>query len=59
MVDYRIHGIPPSVVRKEDTNRDEIVIELIQKFENHPNRAPLMEDLNLSDMFLSFWSKVE
>ena len=45
-VDYRIQCIPHSAVLKEDTDRREIVKKLIQKFENHPNRDSLIEDLN-------------
>ena len=56
-VDYRIQGIPQSAVRKEDANSREIVKELIQKFENHPNRVSLMEDLNMTEVFNPFNQK--
>ena len=36
--DYRIQGIPDSIVQKEDSNRKEIENRLIQQFETHPNR---------------------
>ena len=48
-MDYPIQGIPQSAVRKEDAHRNEIVKELIQKFENHFNRASFMEDLNKTE----------
>ena len=48
-VEHRIQGIPQSAVRKEDANRNEIVKELIQKFENNFNRASFMEDLRKTE----------
>ena len=49
-MDFRIQGFPQPAARKEDANRKEIVKELIQKFENHPNRVSLMEDLNKTEV---------
>ena len=56
-VDYRIQGIPQSAVRKEDANRNEIVKELSQKFENHFNRASFMEDLSKTESSNPFCQK--
>ena len=56
-VDYRLPGIPHSTVRKEDTNRKEIVTRLIQQFENHPNRDSLIQDLNKTEEFNLFNEK--
>ena len=56
-VDYRIPGIPHSIVQKEDSNRKETVKRLIQQFENHPNRDSLMQDLNKLGEFNPFSEK--
>ena len=43
-IDYRIPGIPHSLVRQVDTNRREKVKGLIQQFEDHPNRGMLLQE---------------
>ena len=43
-IDNRIQGIPHSTVQKQDTNRRETVKQLIQQFENHPNRESFLQD---------------
>ena len=53
-VDYRIQGTLHSAVQKEDSNRKEVVTRLIQQFETHPNREPLIEDLNKTEEFNPF-----
>ena len=45
-IDYKIHGIPLSVVQQQDTNRTETVKKLIQKFESHPTKKSFLQDLN-------------
>ena len=56
-VDYRIPGIPHSIVQKEDSNRKETVKRLIQQFQNHPNRDSLIQDLNKLEEFNPFSEK--
>ena len=50
-VDYRIQGVPHSAVKKEHSNRKEMVTRLIQQFETHPNRDSLIEDLIKTEEF--------
>ena len=58
-VDDGVQSIPYSTVQKEDSNRTEIVKRLIQQFENHPNRDPLIKDLNKTEEFDPFSEKSE
>ena len=56
-VDYRIQGKPQSAVRKVDANRNDIVKDLIQKFENHFNRASFVDDLSKTESSNPFCQK--
>ena len=44
-MDCRISGLPLSAVERQDTNRKDKVKMFIEKFENHRNKAFLIEDL--------------
>ena len=48
-VDFRIPGIPHSIVEQVETNRKETVRRLIEQFENHPNRNMLPKDFEKSE----------
>ena len=56
-VDYRIPGIPHSAVQQQDTNRRETVKNLIQQFENHPNKEFFPQDLNKTEEINTFSEK--
>ena len=43
-VDYRIPGVPLSVVEQQGTKRKDKVKHLIEKFENHPNKESFIQD---------------
>ena len=43
-VDYRIPGVPLSAVEQQDTHRKDKVQQLIEKFENHPNKESFLQD---------------
>ena len=43
-VDYRIPGVPLSAVEQQDTHRKGKVKQLIEKFENHPNKESFFQD---------------
>ena len=43
-VDYRILGVPLSAVEQQDTHCKDTVKQLIQKFENHPNKESFIQD---------------
>ena len=43
-VDYRIPGVPLSAVEQKDTHRKDKVKQLIEKFENHPNKESVFQD---------------
>ena len=53
-IDYRIPGIPLSVVQQQDTNRTVTIKKLIQKFESHPNKKSFLQDLNKTDKINKF-----
>ena len=43
-VDFRIQGLPHSIVQKQDDIRRETVKKLLHQFETHPNRESLKPD---------------
>ena len=43
-MDYRIPGVPLSAVEQQDTHRKDKVRQLIEKFENHPNKESFLQD---------------
>ena len=43
-VDHRIPGVPLSAVEQQDTHRKDKVKQLIEKFENHPNKESFLQD---------------
>ena len=42
-LDYRIPGVPLSAVEQQDTHRKDKVRQLIEKFENHPNKESFIQ----------------
>ena len=50
-IDFRIPGLPHSVVRQAENNR---VRELVKKIENHPDRHALQLDLQQNKAYNSF-----
>ena len=50
-MDFRIPGLPPSVVKHAQSTS---VRELIQKIENHPDRHALQQDLRQNEAFYPF-----
>ena len=56
-MDYRIFGIPLSVVGKQDINRKDKVKTLIQQFENHPNKESFLQDLKQTEKINKFSEK--
>ena len=53
-IDFRIPGLPHSVVKQAESSR---VRELIQKIENHPDRHALQQDLQQNKAYNSFSAK--
>ena len=53
-IDNRMPGILPSTVGQQDTNRRETVKNLIQQFENHPNKEPFLQDLKKTQEINAF-----
>ena len=43
-VDYSILGVPLSAVEQQDTHCKDTVKQLIEKFENHPNKESFIQD---------------
>ena len=43
IVDYRIPGVPLSAVEQQETHRKDKVKQLIEKFENHPNKESFLQ----------------
>ena len=43
-VDYRILGVPLSAVEQQDTHRKDKGKQLIEEFENHPNKESFIQD---------------
>ena len=43
-MDYRILGEPLSAVEQQDTHREDKVKQLIERFENHPNKQSFIQD---------------
>ena len=43
-MDYRIPGVPLSAVKRQDTHRKDKLKQLIEKFENHPNKESFLQD---------------
>ena len=56
-IDFRIQGLPHSIVQKEDVIRRETVKKLIHQFETHPNRESPMADLDKNPKFNLFSEK--
>ena len=50
-LDYRIPGIPLSVVQQQVTTRTETVKKLIQKFESHPNKMFILNNTGSINKF--------
>ena len=44
IVDYRIPGVPLSAVEQQDTRRKDKVKQVLEKFENHPNKESFIQD---------------
>ena len=57
-IDYRIPGIPLSVVQQQDTNRTVTIKKLIQSFESHPNKKSFLQDLNKTDKINKFSPRI-
>ena len=53
-IDFRIAGLPHSVVKQVDNYR---VRELVKKIENHPHRQPLQRDLQQYNAYNPFGEK--
>ena len=53
-MDFRIPGLPQSVVKQADNYR---VRELVQKIENHPHRQSLQRDLQQNKAYNPFCAK--
>ena len=54
---YRIPGIPLSVDEQQDTNRNDKVKKLIEKFENHPNKESFQQDFKQTKEINKFSEK--
>ena len=50
-IDFRILGLPLSVVKQAENSR---VRELVKKIENHPHRHALQQDLQLNKAYNPF-----
>ena len=44
-MDYKIPGVPFSAVEQQDAHRKDKVKQLIEEFENHPNKESFLQDL--------------
>ena len=53
-VDYRIPGIPLSVVEQQDTNRPIKVKKLIEKFEKHQHKESFLQDVSQTQKINKF-----
>ena len=53
-VDYRILGIPLSTVEQQDTNRENKVKKLIEKFESHKHEESFLQDLSQTQKINQF-----
>ena len=53
-IDFRIPGLPHSVVKQDDNYR---VRELVKKIENHPHRQSLQRDLQQNKAYNPFSAK--
>ena len=53
-IHFRIPGVPHSTVEQVETNRKEKVRQLIEQFENHPNRNMLLKDFKKSEKINHF-----
>ena len=53
-IDFRIPGLPHSVVKQAENNR---VRELVKKIENHPHRHSLQRDLQQNNAYSPFSEK--
>ena len=53
-IDFRIQGLPHSIVQQQDDTRREAVKKLIHQFETHPNRKALKADLENYQAFNPF-----
>ena len=53
-IDYRIPGIPLSTVEQQDTTRENKVKKLIEKFENHQQKEPILQDLSQTQKINKF-----
>ena len=53
-IDFRIPGLPYSVVKQADNYR---VRELVKKIENHPHRHSLQRDLHQNNAYNPFSEK--
>ena len=54
VIDFRIPGLPHSVVKQADNYR---VRELVKKIENHPHRQSLQRDLQQNNAYNPFSEK--
>ena len=53
-IDFRIQGLPHSIVQQQVDTRKETVKKLIHQFETHPNREALKADLEKDQAFNPF-----
>ena len=53
-IDFRISGLPHSVVKQAENSR---VRELVKKIENHPHRQDLQADLQQNNAYNPFSEK--
>ena len=53
-VDYRIPGIPLSAVEQQDTNRQNKVKKLIEKFKSHQHKASFIQNLTQTEEINKF-----
>ena len=56
-IDYRIQGLPHSVVEQEDNTRREVVNKLIHQIETHQDRDALKADLQQNQAYNPFTEK--
>ena len=58
-MDYRISGVPLSVVEQQDTTRENKVKKLIEKFENHQRKESYLKDLSQTQKITGFRKESE
>ena len=57
IVDYRIYGVPLSAVEQQNTTRENKAKKLKEKFESHPHKESLLEDLSQTQKINKFIEK--